>query len=158
MQKILITTCLVLCLAGSAFGQSHKTTISFTKDGKKIALQDNFKIYIVLQDSLKTTIIKPVIKNNSFVNPQFKKGQRGTFIFRYKKNLMWFTTQVYSEQDDSLDFGVDYRPFDKKYSEGKRLKGVKYIDYVEFPEYGSYAVGKIKHPKKHRRKILRLIE
>ncbi|EAY28474.1 hypothetical protein [Microscilla marina] len=131
MQKILITTCFALCLAGSAFGQSYIRTISFTKDGKKVQLHDDFKIYLVLEDSLKTTIIKPVIKNNSFINPRFEKGQRGTIIFRYKKYFMWFSTRLYSDQNDRFNFGVDYRPFNKKYSNDKKLRGVKYLTYLE---------------------------
>ncbi|WP_299461083.1 hypothetical protein [uncultured Microscilla sp.] len=156
MKKILFTTCLALCLAGSAFGQPYIRTVSFTKDGKKVQLHDDFKIYLVLEDSLKATIIKPVIKNNSFINPRFEKGQRGTIIFRHKKYLMWFTTQLYSDQNEYFNFGVDYHPFNKEHVREKRLKGIKYLYYLEFTN--SCIVGEIKHPKKYRRKILQLIE
>ncbi|WP_299461079.1 hypothetical protein [uncultured Microscilla sp.] len=158
MQKILFTTCLVLCLAGSAFGQRHKVSVSFFKDGKKVVLKDDFKIYIVLQDSLKTTVIKPVVKNNSFFIPNFEEGQKGSVIFRHKKYLIRFYHSLYIKQNISYHFMVDYKPFDKEYIWGENLQGVKYFYYAKWPLSKSYGIHPVKHPKKYRRKILKLIE
>ncbi|WP_299461086.1 hypothetical protein [uncultured Microscilla sp.] len=140
------------------YAQSPKGLVSFFKDGKEIKLQDDFKIYIVLQDSLKTTVIKPVIKNNSFFIPNFKEGQKGMLVFKYRKYLIGFTQRVDMKQDIAYDFGIDYKPFNKRFTRNKNLKGVKYIDYVAWPYSESLGIRLVKHPKKYRRKILQLIE
>ncbi|WP_299461081.1 hypothetical protein [uncultured Microscilla sp.] len=134
MQKILITTCLVLCLAGSAFGQRHKVSVSFFKDGKKVVLKDDFKIYIVLQDSLKTTVIKPVIKNNGFVMPICEKYDRRVIVFQYKGYLLDFERDVHFKGSMSYRFGIDQKPFTKEHRKDikqHKLNKIQRIHYLK---------------------------
>ncbi|EAY28473.1 hypothetical protein M23134_04036 [Microscilla marina ATCC 23134] len=140
------------------YAQSPKGLVSFFKDGKEIKLQDDFKIYIVLQDSLKTTVIKPVVKNNSFFIPNFKEGQKGMLVFKYRKYLIGFTQRVDMKQDIAYDFGIDYKPFDKKFTNGEKLKKVRRIVYLSWPYSKSRVRIELKKTKKYRRKILKLIE
>lgn len=140
------------------YGQNHRVSVDFFKNKKKIDLQDDFKIYIVLQDSLKTTVIKPFITNNSFIMPAFEKGKNADIIFRYKKHLIRVYRSVYLNRDVSFDFGVNYKPFSQRFTDGEKLQGVKCINYLAIPTYKVIGINKIKHPKKYRRRILKLIE
>ncbi|EAY28554.1 hypothetical protein [Microscilla marina] len=163
MKKKLITICVVLCLVGSAFGQRHKVSVSFVKDGKEVALKGDFKIYLVFKDSLKTLRIEPTIKDNYFTKPVIAEGKKWTVIFQYKKHLIGFEQPASFKGLLSYGFGVDCRPFTKEHKQSAKdfkPRKIRRIHYFK-PYYGgdgmvhSRYISKIKANKN---RILKLIE
>ena len=134
MKRVIIIIVSILIGTQSLIGQSKKIDIQFVKNGKEIALKDDFSIYFVAGNLKQKVIFVPEISDNSFIVPDFGVFEKAHFVFKHKSKFydIEFSSINYM-QNMRWVIGFDKKPFNKEYKidsiESKDVRGVIYIEY-----------------------------
>ncbi|EAY28552.1 hypothetical protein [Microscilla marina] len=159
-MKKLILISMALFLVQIALGQQEqkKTIIKFVADGKEVKLNNDFKVCFELTDTIQTTIIKPVIKNNSFFMPNLDKHRRWVMVFKYKNHLPYFIIYLRAIENETITVITEQEKMSEYFAKATGRKN-KRIYYLSIPRKAGKPIRmKSNDPEKFRDELLKLID
>lgn len=146
MKSLYIIILFQLFVTYSALAQNKEITVELKVDGKEVNIADDFEINFIIEDSLVKKIIKPKVKGNSFIIPDFKEGSRGAIVFKCGKYELAFGDAFIAwDQKMRWTFGLDKKPFDPDNYAGtleEKMDSYQLLNYLKFNphEYGESTV------------------
>lgn len=147
-----------------AFGTkaySQKINVEFISEGKLQNLASDFSIYFVWTKDSAKYIVKPFVKNNSFLLPDMKGIKQCDIVFKYRNKIVACSISTDISVDCTFRFGIDLKPFEESYNiegvDDLSVKGVSYLMLMPLKGEGIATTILILNLKEYQRSCYKLI-